>query len=194
VSACIKSLKIRIKTSFSNIRNLEYSKIYHKFAENIILNSKKGGSMKKLVFFISLSLLILVSCEKHCKRTMWTNPDVECCGVKDPINNLAWLTQTAYFDEYETASFSFSNYILLFKNNTTHENFIVTNANTGVSWVSIYDCEGNYIDGGHYSIQNQTKFISSKLKNDPPEPCDTCYEFFKTHTLIDTIAYYIVEP
>ena len=155
--------------------------------------------MKKLVFFISLSLLMLVGCEKHCKRTMWTNPDVECCGVKDPINNLAWLTQTAYFDEYETASYSFSNYILLFKNNTTHENFIVTNANTGVSWVIIYDCDGNEIDGGHYIYTNSNKidYVKNGYKSElagPPYPCRTCRDFFKTHTLIDTIAYYIVEP
>ena len=33
--------------------------------------------------------------------------------------------------DYETASYSFSNYILLFENNITHENFIATNTDNG---------------------------------------------------------------
>ncbi len=154
--------------------------------------------MKKLVFFISLSLLILVGCDKqpskhNYERTIWINPDVECCGVQDPINNLEWLREMSKFDEYNVSSSTDYNFIFLFKNNETQKDHIVVNRYSRVSWVSIYDCEGNYIDGGHYSIQHQTKFISSKLKNDPPEPCDTCYEFFKTHTLVDTIAYSMVK-
>ena len=155
--------------------------------------------MKKLIFFISLSMLILVGCEKNYERTIWINPDVECCGVKDPLNNLEWLTQTAYFDEYKTASFSFFNCILLFENDTTHENFIVTNTKTSVNWVIIYDCNGDIIDGGayNYTNSNKIKYIKNSDNSElagPAQPCRTCDEFFKTHTLVDSIAYFIVKP
>jgi hypothetical protein len=149
--------------------------------------------MKKLIFFISLSLLTLVGCEKNYERTIWINPNVECCGVKDPLNNLKWLKESSKFDEYNAGEPTDYNFIFLFRNNETQKDHIVINRYSRVSWVNIYDCEGNYIDGGHCSIQNQTKFMSPKLKNDPPEPCDTCHEFFKTHTLIDTIAYSMVK-
>ncbi len=59
--------------------------------------------MKKLILFISLSTLIFAGCSvkkegdfTHVKidkkRTIWINQDVECCGVKDPANNLEWLS------------------------------------------------------------------------------------------------------
>ncbi len=157
--------------------------------------------MKKLIFFISLSLLTLVGCEKNYERTIWVNPDVECCGVKDPLNNLEWLRQTAYFNDYETASYSFSNYILLFKNNTTYENFIVTNTDNGINWIAIYDCDGNMIGGGEYPYNyknskknNQVEKTYKSRKYGPAKSCDICDEFFKTHTLMDTIAYFIVKP
>ncbi len=149
--------------------------------------------MKKLIFFISLFLLTLMGCERNYERTIWINPDVECCGVKDPLNNLEWLKESSRFDEYIDRSSSDYNFIFLFRNKETQKNHIVVNYYSRVSWVTIYDCEGDYIDGGHYSLQNQPKFVKSKIANDPPEPCDTCDEFFKIHTLIDTIAYSIVK-
>ena len=71
--------------------------------------------MKRLIFFIPLFLFMLVGCEKkrsennsnpiekpiEYERTVWINPDVECCGVKDPINNLGWLKEASEFDEYK---------------------------------------------------------------------------------------------
>ena len=75
--------------------------------------------MKRAIFVIAFfCMLIFAGCERerNYERTIWVNPDVECCGVKDPLNNLEWLRQTAYFNDYETASYSFSNYILLLKN------------------------------------------------------------------------------
>lgn len=150
--------------------------------------------MKKLIFFISLSLLTLVGCEKNYERTIWVNPDVECCGVKDPLNNLEWLRKTSKFDDYNVRPLTDYNFIFLFRNNETQKDHIVVNRYSRVSWVSIYDCEGNCIDGGHYSIQNHPKFVKIKNVNESPaEPCDTCYEFFKTHTLVDTIAYSMVK-
>ena len=155
--------------------------------------------MKKSILFLAIIASIFVACEQQADKNpttkpniepnFWINTDSECCGVKDPLNTLEWLRAKSQFDEdNENPNYQY-NYIFLFRNNETQKEHIVVNRYSRVSWVSIYDCEGNYIDGGHYSIQNQTKFISSKLKNDPPEPCDTCYEFFKTHTLVDTIAY-----
>ena len=45
-----------------------------------------------LAFFCSL---IFIGCERerNYERTTWVNPDVECCGVKDPLNNLEWLNE-----------------------------------------------------------------------------------------------------
>jgi hypothetical protein len=105
------------------------------------------------------------------------------------------------FYNYETASYSFSNYILLFKNNVTHENFIVTNTDNGTSWIAIYDCDGSMIGGGQYPYNyknskenNQVEKAYKSIKNSPALPCDICDEFFKTHILTDTIAQFIVEP
>ena len=147
--------------------------------------------MKKLVFFSLLSLLTLVGCEKRYERTIWVNPDVKCCGVEDPINNLEWLTQTTYFKEYKTASYSFSNCILLFKNDTTYEDFVVFNIKDRTNYIIIYDCNGNTLDGGAYHYIN--KNVSNNINATPPAPCVICEEFFKTHTLTDTIAYLFVK-
>ena len=145
--------------------------------------------MKKFIFFISLSLLILVGCEKRYERTIWVNPDVECCGVKDPLNNLEWLKESSRFDEYIDRSSSDYNFIFLFRNIETQKNHIVVNYYSRVSWVSIYDCEGNLIGGGGYSILKRVQIVNREFLSESPEPCDTCGEFFQTHVLIDTIAY-----
>ena len=164
--------------------------------------------MKRLIFFIPLFLFMLVGCEKkrsennsnpiekpiEYERTVWINPDVECCGVKDPLNNLGWLRETSKFDECNDALSKNYNFIFLFRNKETKKDHIVVNRYRRVSWVFIYDCEGVFIDGGGYSLQKHTQFIKNNVENDPPEPCDTCDTFFKTHTLIDTIAYFIVKP
>ena len=165
--------------------------------------------MKKSIFIIvTLTLLVFISCgEKiveqppkkpsdkptettECKRTIWVNPDVECCDVKDPLNNLEWILQTPRFNEYKTALYSFANYILLFKNNTTHEDFVVFNIKDKINYVIIYDCNGNILDGGEYNYIN--KNVSNNINATPPEPCDICDDFFENHILVDTIAYSIV--
>ena len=168
--------------------------------------------MKKLIIIIvTLTLLVFISCgEKiveqppnkpsdkptettECKRTIWVNPDVECCDVKDPLNNLEWLRKTSKFDEYNTAPASDYNFIFLFKNKDTQKDYIVVNYYCCTSWVFIYDCIGNFIDGGGYSILERNKIEEGEFTaEEPPAPCNTCDEFFNTHTLIDTIAYSIV--
>ena len=105
------------------------------------------------------------------------------------LNNLEWLRETSKFDDYNEAPASDYNFIFLFRNEETQKDHIVVNRYNHFSWVFIYDCEGVFIDGGSYFIQEQTKFVKTKLKNDSPEPCDTCGEFFQTHILVDTIAY-----
>ena len=163
--------------------------------------------MKKSIFFISLFLFSLVGCEKkrsennsntiekpiEYEHTVWINPDVECCGVKDPLNNLEWLKETSKFDEYKDAPASDYNFIFLFRNKETKKDHIVVNRYNRFSWVLIYNCEGVLIDGGSYSIQKQAQFIKNNVENDPPEPCDTCDTFFQTHILVDTIAYSMVK-
>ena len=163
--------------------------------------------MKQHIFVIAFfCVLIFAGCERErnekieYERTIWVNPDVECCGVKDPLNNLEWISQTPHFGDYKTASYSYSNHILLFNNDTTQENFIVFSIKENRShlmfYVIIYDCNGNVLDGGTYKYQNENSenIFSENMNLSPAEPCFICDEFFKTHTLMDTIAYFIVEP
>ena len=187
--------------------------------------------MKKLIFLISLSLLILVGCERkrsehnseheyertiwinpavnighnykrsiwanpdeniehEYERTIWINSDVECCGVKDPLNNLSWLNEKSRFYEYNEAPHTDYNYIFLYRNKLTYKDHIVVNYYySRISWVVIYDCEGTLIDGGGYSFLKREQIVNREYSNECPEPCDTCDEFFQTHVLIDTIAY-----
>ena len=70
--------------------------------------------MEKLMFFVLLSLFLFVGCEKRYKRTICVNSEVECCGVKDPLNNLEWLREASRFDDYIDNSSSDYNYIFLF--------------------------------------------------------------------------------
>lgn len=154
--------------------------------------------MKKLIFIFSLSALILVGCEKHYKCTIWVNTDVECCNVKNPIDNLEWLKElyNVYKDAYKTTEFRQPDFFFLFQNDTTQENFIVIDTKGEYSsWIHIYDCNGNKIDGGVYDrYDSPQNTLSNDINASPPVPCHICDEFFKTHTLIDTIAYLIVEP
>ena len=185
--------------------------------------------MKKIVLFISLSLLILVGCEhsrdyysrdykwnniyisnnnfkcNNCtsnnnykcnnERIIWINSDVECCGVKDPLNNLGWLKEKSRFYEYNEAPLNDYNYIFLYRNTLTDKDHIVVNYYySRVSWVIIYDCEGNLIDGGGYSILKRVQIVNREFLSEGPEPCDTCDEFFQTHVLMDTISYLIIKP
>lgn len=156
--------------------------------------------MRKLIFFISLSLLTLVGCEKRYERTIWVNPDVECCDIKNPIDNLEWFKElyNVYKDAYlsKTTEFRQPDFFFLFQNDTTQENFIVidTKGEYG-DWIRIYDCSGNKLDGGIYDRYNNSKnTFSNDVNATSPAPCHICDEFFKTHTLTDTIAYFIVEP
>ena len=149
--------------------------------------------MEKLMFIVLLFLFLFVGCEKRYERTSWVNSEVECGGVKDPLNNLEWLREASRFDDYIDNSSSDYNYIFLFRNKETQKDHIVIDYYSSVSCVRIYDCEGVRIDGGHYSLQNQPKYAKTKIANGPPAPCDTCDEFFRTHVLVDTIAYSVVD-
>ena len=158
--------------------------------------------MKKLIFFILLVLLTLVGCEKNYERTVWVNPDVECCGVKDPLNNLEWLKElySVYKDSYfsKTKELRKPEFFFLFQNGITQENFVVIDTQGEYSsWIHIYNCSGNQIDGGKYDYhqnRNSENKFSESVNETPPPPCSICEEFFKTNTLTDTIAYFIVEP
>ena len=161
--------------------------------------------MKKLVFFISLSLLILVGCDKqpsehNYERTIWTNPDVECCGVKDPINNLEWLKDIYNTWFNQQLQYSSYEYIFLFKNDSNSTDFIVKKTKMGEQpWFGLYECNGTFIDGGIFLEKQLTnKILKNKSEKqqtkEPAKDCDSCDEFFQTHTLIDTIAYFIIEP
>ncbi len=175
--------------------------------------------MKKLIFFISLSMLILVGCgvkkggNSTCtdidkNRTIWVNQEVECCGVKDPINNLEWLNNEFYSTynkciNYRT-NYTFHYYAFLFKNNVTQENFVIVNSNyySGISWIIIYNCDGTIIDQGDGRVADGKKYMKlfdvhypdhPDFNYSAPESCDSCDKFYEKHTLVDTIAHFIVK-
>ena len=81
--------------------------------------------MKKSIFIIAIFALIsLAGCEKNCEknyeRTIWVNPDVECCGVKDPLNNLVWLKEwyeDSYFNKGKRLDYEkYAEFIFVYEN------------------------------------------------------------------------------
>ena len=152
--------------------------------------------MKKLIFFISLSLLALVGCERNYERIIWVNPDVECCGVKDPLNNLEWLNErymnSFFYKEYNAPSYG---YIYIFRNDSTLENFIVTRIYGTLTkhYFELFTCDGKIIDEGYYVDYNNdytNPDIKYTRENTGIRLCSECEEFFQNHTLIDTIYYF----
>ena len=156
--------------------------------------------MKKLIFFISLSMLILVGCEKRYERTIWVNPDVECCGVKDPLNNLEWLNnwyEDSSFNENNELNYLSYGFIFVFRNDSTLENFVVTRIyKYNTNWFQLYTCKGDLIDEGIYFDYNSefanpdVLFSKSQM---PLPPCQLCDNFFTTNTLIDTLSYFYTQ-
>ncbi len=158
--------------------------------------------MKKLIFFISLFLLTLMGCERNYERTIWINPDVECCGVKDPINNLEWLTEW-YEDSYfnRVINYPTSQIIYLFSNDTTFEHFVVTKTfgNNYGNYFQIFTCDGELLDEGrYYNYDYDSDYVNidilySKKQMIMVPYCELCSDFFENHILIDTIAYIYVK-
>ena len=169
--------------------------------------------MKKLIFFILLSMLILVGCsvkknrnftyvKTDKDRTVWINQNVKCCGVKDPANNLEWLKNKLILEK--TTPYSYC--VLLFRNNLDSTESIVIKCDNSFSF---YDCFGVRFGGGldydryHYSIlpnidtdllkKTENKRFTIPSRFAAPAPCFKCKHFFNNNTLIDVIAYYIVE-
>jgi hypothetical protein len=134
------------------------------------------------------------------ERTVWINPDVECCGVKDPLNNLGWLRDIydIRLNQYKQLNTSSYEYIFLFKNDSNSVDYIVRKTNMGQnSWFGLYECNGIVVDSGIFSkdlLMNRDHKLSKSQLEEPADDCDLCEDFFNNHTLIDTIAYLIVEP
>ena len=161
--------------------------------------------MKRVIFVIAFfCVLIFAGCERErnekieYERTIWVNPDVECCGVKDPLNNLEWLKEIydMRFNQYEQIKSSAYEYIFLFRNDSN--DYIVRKADMGNhSWFGLYECNGTFIDGGVFSEkQSANKYtqIKKQQTEEPARPCYLCSEFFEKNTLVDTISFYIIEP
>ena len=182
--------------------------------------------MKKLIFFISISMLILAGCSVKKdgnftrvkidkQRTVWVNQNVECCGIKDIVNNWDWLKEMYSYD------FNYPAAIFLFRDTITNEDYIVRirkyRKNPNECLYSIKYCNGESIDGGHggigrYSNIDGGAYLSylKLTKNDKymkrlnfiqrgpnykrKKYCKTCDEFFQTHVLTDTISYLVIKP
>ncbi|MBR5238914.1 MAG: hypothetical protein IKV26_09510 [Paludibacteraceae bacterium] len=172
--------------------------------------------MKKIILFISLSLLILVGCSvkkggnSTCtdvdnNRTIWVNQKVECCGVNDPLNNLEWLKEDydrvlKLYEQTESVSYVYYCYFFLFRNDLTSINYIVRKSTMWkYSNFMIYECDGTIVDMGvFYDESNPNKMLGNNTPDDwyedPPYNCISCNSFFKTHTLVDTIFYFVIQP
>ena len=139
------------------------------------------------------------------ERFIWINPDVECCGVKDPLNNLEWLKKIydikyKRYEQIDSSSYEYTSsyeYIFLFRNATTNADYIVRNSSMWhYNWVGIYECNGTIIDKGVFSgeiFANKITDDNKQQAEDYAEGCILCGEFFETHVLIDTIFYCIVK-
>lgn len=182
--------------------------------------------MKKLIFFISLSLLTLVGCSVkkdgnftrvkiNRKHTVWINQDVECCGVKDPANNLEWFKKTTdklVSQNYSYRTFLFrdkdtiNDYIVVLHRSLYHYNTTIYRCNGMVVASGSYSSRERFMDGGAFnSFRRQLEQVNNnkaktKIKKSNtyttkkyhPRPCLMCEDFYqiKTHVLIDTISYF----
>ena len=185
------------------------------FSNFIFLPFKTGGCMKKLIFFISISMLILAGCSvkkdgnfTHTdidnNRIIWVNWEVECCGVNDPLNNLEWLKKDydrvlKLYEQIESMPYVYYCYFFLFRNDLTYIDYIVRKSTMWkYSNFMIYECDGTIVDMGvFYDESNPNKMLkndNSEYYEDPPYNCISCDKFFKTHTLVDTIFYFVIQP
>ena len=165
--------------------------------------------MKKIIFLISLTILILVGCEEKFKSQFWINPDIEYCGTNVPIDSLEWFKKdflplfNQFNDDYENFYQYYSIYIYLYRNNATQEDFVVTTSYSGDYFINIYSCDGTIIDMGYFNQGNEDwdntpikKYnkISPNNNSSSALKCISCDKFFETHTLTETIAYWKINP
>ena len=160
--------------------------------------------MKKLIFFISLSVLILVGCEEkkyECTST-WINPDVECCGVSDPINNLEWLnaihlkqqSQYLYGSKAEILCLKYENKI------TKEHSILFYKHNVNSRIVSTHDCNGEYLWSGslgaspeYIDIFSSNQYTRSSECMQPHMGSHIWNTFVQENILMDTLARYTYE-
>ena len=158
--------------------------------------------MKRLIFFISLSLFVLVGCEerKYECTDVWENHDVECCGIKAPLINLEWLNEIHI--EYK------SQYLygrkaeilcLKYENKTTKEHSILFYEHKVYPrHVSAYSCSGKWLFGGTlgaspryidiFSFNQPTTRSSESME--PNMGSDIWNTFVQENILVDTLAIY----
>lgn len=164
--------------------------------------------MKKVFAFVLLLAFMLAACEKKIvpdndgnkdndgekvsvyETVYRINSDAVCCGVENPTENIPWLKElVSIYREGEEMRFPFTDTFMVFTNDTTGEERVVRVNYDDFTTVWLYTCDGSWLDAGHYSSDFIESAIETKAQ-EPPKPCYLCEEFFKTHTLIDTLAYY----
>lgn len=150
--------------------------------------------MKKGLAFALLLAFMLAACEKF-ERRVYVNEDAVCCGGSDPMHNIPWLKnindsiQKRVLNEEEPFERSY----LLFSNDTTGENMVVeVILNPTPVWVTIFKCDGTTIDSGAFKSEIIRDEIGTKTSSVPPHFCRSCYQFFETHTFVNTIATYSI--
>ena len=124
--------------------------------------------MKKSLILLALPFL-LATCEsdREYERNYYINTEAECCGVIDPMANIPWLREKSRWasDKVFHGTPPFNASILLFVNDSTMEDRIVELQNAygdKMAWIGIYDCNGEYIDQGHYNYDDIISEINAK--------------------------------
>ena len=156
--------------------------------------------MKKLIFFISLSLLTLVGCEEkkyECTST-WINPDVECCGVSDPINNLEWLNAIHLKQQSQYLYEKVEILCLKYENKTTKEHSILFYKHKVYPRsVRMLSCEGKLFFSGtlgsspeYIDIFSSNQYTRSSECMQPHMGNHIWNTFVQENVLMDTLAIY----
>ena len=157
--------------------------------------------MKKLIFFISLSLLTLVGCEerKYECTDVWENHDVECCGIKDPLNNLEWLNEIhlKYKSQY-LYGHKAEILCLKYENKTTKEHSILFYKHKVYPRrVSTHYCNGDWYFSGilgaspeYIDIFTSNQYTRSSESMEPHMNSDIWNTFVQENVLMDTLAIY----
>jgi hypothetical protein len=139
--------------------------------------------MRKKIFLIHLALvsflLVGTSCDKQQKFEIYENRVIACCGISNPTENLEWLkTLMKDLESYSALS------IKLYQDNANNTLKIVIEDNI---FTRVYNCDGEFQFGGHYSGATNVPQGKSNIPSVSPVPCGQCEEFYNTHHFVGLI-------
>jgi hypothetical protein len=144
---------------------------------------------------------MLVGCEerKYECTDVLENHDVECCGVKDPLNNIKWLNEIHLQQKSQFFYNKVEILCLKYENKTTKEHSILFYKNKVYpNSVKAYSCYGKKYFGG--SLDSSLDYVdifdkSVTRSSEPMAPhiyvdSNIWNAFVQENVLIDTLAIY----